>query len=111
MVKRTADLDAVFGCLSHPTRRDILRRVMTKELSVTDIGKPYDLSFPAVSKHLRVLEEAKLIKRRREGKIFFVSLAPEALEDAAEYLEQYRALWEDRFNRLERFLSSSNHSS
>jgi DNA-binding transcriptional ArsR family regulator len=106
MVKRSAVLDAVFSSLSDPTRRDILRRVATEELSITEISKPYKLTFAAVSKHLKVLESAKLIEKRRQGKLFFVKMVPAPLDEAAGFLEEYKKLWNDRFDRLEEYLKN-----
>jgi DNA-binding transcriptional ArsR family regulator len=104
MVERQMRLDSIFGSLADPTRRDILKRVSRRELSVGDIAKPYDLSLQAISKHLVVLEKAKLIRKRRRGREQFVSVSPPALKDASEFLEKYRELWEGRLDRLEAFL-------
>jgi DNA-binding transcriptional ArsR family regulator len=105
MVEYTLNLDSIFGSLSDPTRRDILRRVSDQELSVGAIALPYDLTFAAVSKHLKVLEKAKLIIKRRRGKEQIVSLAPQALADATEYLDWYRRFMEVRYDSLENYLS------
>lgn len=101
MVERTIELDNIFASLADPTRRDILARVARGELSVGDIAAVYDMSFAAISKHLTVLASAKLIVKRREGKKQMVSLSPDALHSADEYLEQYRQLWEQKFNKLD----------
>lgn len=104
MVEYTFSLDSVFGALADPTRRDILRRVSSAEMSVGEIARYYDLTFAAVSKHLKVLEKAKMIIKRKRGKEKMVSLAPQAFADAAEYLEWYRSLWENRLDALESYL-------
>ena len=104
MVEYTLQLDSVFGSLADATRRDILARVASQEHSVGELVAKYNMSFAAISKHLKVLETAKLISKRKEGKKHMVSLAPTALQSADEYLEQYRALWEARFDRLEAVL-------
>ena len=104
MVERTIELDNIFASLADPTRRDILARVARGELSVGDIAAQYDVSFAAISKHLNVLEKAKLIIKRREGKKQMVSLSPDALHSADEYLEQYKQLWEQKFNKLDALL-------
>jgi DNA-binding transcriptional ArsR family regulator len=104
MVEYTLNLDSVFSSLADPTRRDILRRLTREELSIGQIAKPYDLTFAAVSKHLKVLEKAKLIIKRRKGKEQMVHVAPWALKDAADYLENYRQLWEGRFDSLDKLL-------
>ena len=104
MVERTLELDTIFASLADPTRRDILARVARGELSIGDIAAKYDVSFAAISKHLTVLEKARLIIKRREGKKQMVTLAPDALMSADEYLEQYRQMWEQRFNKLDEIL-------
>jgi DNA-binding transcriptional ArsR family regulator len=101
MVEYVLSLDSIFGSLSDPTRRDILQRVTGRELTVSEIASHYDLTFAAVSKHLKVLERARLISKRRRGKEQMVTVSPRALAVADEYLEQYRLLWESRFDRLE----------
>ncbi len=107
MVEYSLQLDSIFGALADPTRRDILKRVgKEKELSVNDIARPYKLTLAAISKHLGVLEKAKLIFKQRQGKQQIVHVAPGALKDAAEYLQRYEALWNDRFNSLENYLSN-----
>jgi DNA-binding transcriptional ArsR family regulator len=106
MVEYVLSLDNIFSSLSDPTRRDILKRVASKEMSVGEIAKHYDLTFAAVSKHLKVLERAKLVIKQRRGKEQMVSVMPDALKEADDYLEAYRALWEERFDRLDALLIS-----
>ena len=101
MVEYTLQLDTIFASLADPTRRDILARVARSEHSIGDIARHYDMSFAAISKHLGVLERAKLITKRKEGKQNMVSLAPGALMTADEYLEQYRQMWEQKFSKLD----------
>lgn len=104
MVEYVMNLDTIFGCLADPTRRDILSRVARTELSVGELVDKYNVSFAAVSKHLKVLERANLITKRREGNKHMVTLAPHALRRADEYLEQYRQMWEQKFNKLDALL-------
>lgn len=104
MVDSHARLDAIFSSLADPTRRDILRRVSRKELTVGEIAKPYDLTLQAVSKHLFVLERARLVRKKRRGREFVVALSPASLKNADEYLRKYRQFWEERLDRLEAFL-------
>jgi DNA-binding transcriptional ArsR family regulator len=104
MVEHHAQLDLVFGSLADATRRDILRRVAKKDLSVGELASSYDISFAAVSKHLAVLEKARLVTKRREGKLQIAALAPGALNDASKHLERYRDIWESRLDRLEKYL-------
>lgn len=101
MVEYTLDLDSIFGSLSDPTRRDILRRVAVAEHTVGELAARYNLTFAAVSKHLKVLEKAHLVIKRKEGKKQMVALAPDALKSADEYLEQYRRRWEQKFHKLD----------
>ena len=101
MVEYTYQLDTIFGSLSDPIRRDILATVARYEHSVGDLVARYDVSFAAISKHLKVLEEACLIRKRREGRKQMVSLAPGALRSADEYLEQYRRQWQSRYDKLD----------
>jgi len=104
MVEQTVQLDNIFHSLADPIRRDILRRVMECELSVSELVEKYSVSFAAISKHLKVLEKAQLIQKRKEGKKYMVALAPGALEEADRYLEQYRRMWEGRYNKLDALL-------
>lgn len=104
MVESTYQLDTLFASLSDPIRRDILQRVSTQSLSIGEIANHYSLSFAGVAKHLHVLERAKLITKTRRGKEQLVTLVPEALSFADNYLETYRNLWEKRFDSLEEYL-------
>jgi DNA-binding transcriptional ArsR family regulator len=101
-------LDSVFGSLADPTRRDILERVSSSKrvLSVSEIAHAYhrQMSLAAVSKHLQVLEKAKLITKERRGKQIVVILSPLAFQSAFEYLEPFKRRWEERFDRLEEIL-------
>lgn len=106
MVERNPVLDLTFGALSDPTRRDILHRLAREELSVGAVGQAYDLTFAAVSKHVKVLEHAKLVTKERKGKLFLVRLAPEALIPASDYLQQYKELWDGRLDALEAYLKT-----
>lgn len=108
MVEQTLQLDAVFHSLADPIRRDILQRVQRAELSVGELVEKYDVSFAAISKHIKVLEKAQLVRKRKEGKKYMVALAPDALEQADRYLEQYRMMWEHRYNKLELLLQEGD---
>lgn len=105
MVEYSLSLDEVFGSLSDKTRRDILRRVSKAELSVGEIAKPYNLTFAAVSKHLKVLEQAKLIVKRRRGKKQMVKLAPANLSEAIKYLGWYQQFLGKQLDSLESYLN------
>jgi DNA-binding transcriptional ArsR family regulator len=108
MVEYTQSLDNIFSSLADPTRRDILSRVARQEMSIGEIAKYYNLTFAAISKHLKVLERSKLIVKKRRGKEQMVSVAPSALKEVDDYLETYRQLWEARFDRLETLLKEDN---
>jgi DNA-binding transcriptional ArsR family regulator len=104
MVEYKLQLDSIFASLSDPIRRDILSRVSHAELSISDLVAEYTISFAAVSKHLKIMERAKLIVKRKEGKKQMVSIAPDALRSADEYLEQYRRMWQSRYDKLDRVI-------
>ena len=106
MVECAQRLDLVFGSLADATRRDILQRVAEQELSVGEIASSYDISLAAVAKHLVVVERARLITKRREGKLQIATLSPPALTEASDDLERYRDIWESRLDRLESYLDS-----
>jgi DNA-binding transcriptional ArsR family regulator len=108
MVEYTQSLDNIFSSLADPTRRDILSRVARQEMSIGEIAKYYNLTFAAISKHLKVLERSKLVTKKRRGKEQMVSVAPSALKEVDDYLETYRQLWEARFDRLETLLKEDN---
>lgn len=105
MVEYSLKLDSVFGSLADPTRRDILKRVAKKPLNISQIALPYKLSFAAVSKHIGILARAKLITKHRRGKKQLVRLSPAALKNAGDYLQHYQALWNQRFDRLDKLLA------
>ncbi len=100
----TARLDATFAALADPTRRAILARLARGEATVTELVAPFKLSQPAISKHLKVLEKAKLISRGRAAQTRPCRIEPEPLARVSEWLEQYRALWEANFERLDDLL-------
>ena len=97
-------LSTTFAALADPTRRAILARLASGECSVTELAEPFEMSMPAVSKHLRVLEKAGLIARRREAQRRPCRLEPGPLKDVADWAERYRSIWEQRFDRLEAYL-------
>ena len=100
----TDQLSTTFAALADPTRRAILARLATGECSVTELAEPFDMSMPAVSKHLRVLERAGLIARARDAQWRPCRLDARPLKEVAEWAERYRARWEQRFDRLEAYL-------
>jgi DNA-binding transcriptional ArsR family regulator len=104
-VMTTADrLDATFAALAHPTRRAILARLAKGEASVMELARPFAISQPAISKHLRVLERAGLISRGRDAQRRPRRLEGKPLAEATAWLERYRKIWEDNFQRLDALL-------
>ena len=97
-------LSATFHALSDPTRRAILARLALGEVTVNELAEPFDMSLPAVSKHLKVLEHAGLISRGREAQYRPCKLEPQNLKPVDEWLDEFRALWEARFDRLDAYL-------
>ena len=97
-------LTTTFAALAHPTRRAILDRLAAGECSVMELAEPFPMSLPAVSRHLRVLEEAGLIVRGREAQYRPCRLEPAGIQAVAEWAEQFRAVWEGRIDRLDDYL-------
>ena len=104
MQSNTSKLDSTFAALADPTRRAILARLSAGEASVQDLAKPFNMSLPAVSKHLKVLEKAKLIRRGRTAQWRPCYLNAEPLKAASDWMEQYRKFWEESFDRLDEYL-------
>jgi DNA-binding transcriptional ArsR family regulator len=100
----TDTLDRTFAALADPTRRAILHRLADGEASVSELAAPFDMTLPAVSKHLKVLERAGLITRTRRAQWRPCRLDPAPLKDATEWLEAYRRCWDDRLERLDDYL-------
>jgi DNA-binding transcriptional ArsR family regulator len=98
------NLDATFSALSDPTRRAILARLALGETSVTELAKPFAMSLPAVSKHLKVLERAGLIARSREAQWRPCRIEPRALKDIDDWLQHYRRFYDESFDRLDDYL-------
>lgn len=97
-------LDRTFAALADPTRRAILARLAAGEASVTELARPFEMSLPAVSKHLKVLERAGLIARGRQRQWRPARLEAEPLREVAEWTERYRRFWEERYDRLDEYL-------
>ena len=100
----TDQLSVTFAALADPTRRAILARLASGERSVTELAEPFAMSMPAVSKHLRVLENAGLISRGRDAQWRPCRIEAAPLKEVSEWTERYRAIWEQRFDRLETYL-------
>ena len=97
-------LDRTFGALADPTRRRILEHLAGGDRCVTDLAKPYRISLPAVSKHLRVLERAGLVRRQRDGRVHHLKLEARPMRQAQAWIEEYRKFWEASFDRLDEYL-------
>lgn len=108
MVKyKPNSLDSVFSALADPTRRAILECLTAGELSVGQLAEPFDISMPAISKHLRVLEHAGLLVQEKDGRIRRCHIETEPLKAASDWLEQYSQFWEARFDALATFLQET----
>ena len=105
---QTDQLSTTFAALADPTRRAILGRLVTGECSVTELAAPFEMSLPAVSKHLRVLERAGLIAQGREAQWRPCRIEAGPLKDVADWAERYRVLWEGRLDRLDTYLNQLN---
>jgi DNA-binding transcriptional ArsR family regulator len=101
---RSKRLNATFAALADPTRRAILARLARSEASVTELARPFAISQPAISKHLRVLERAGLISRGRDAQRRPCRIEAKPLAEADEWLQDYRRIWEDNFRRLDALL-------
>jgi DNA-binding transcriptional ArsR family regulator len=101
-------LSETFAALADPTRRAILARLASGEASVTELARPFEMSMPAISKHLKVLERAQLITRGRDAQWRPCRLDAGPLKDAAEWIGNYRQFWEESFDRLDDYLKELN---
>jgi len=102
----TDRLSTTFAALADPTRRAILARLAQGEASVGELAEPFEISLPAISRHLKVLEKARLIARERDAQWRRCRIEPEGLKAAADWVEQYRRFWEDRLDALADFLET-----
>jgi len=98
-------LDSIFSALADSTRRRILEQLSQGAFTVTELAEPYDISLPAVSKHLRVLEKAGLLIRQKDGRIHYCSFDARPIKGAAKWLERYKRFWEAQFDALDEFLT------
>ncbi len=104
---RPQPLDLTFGALAHPIRRGILARLSAGEATVAELAKPYKVSAPAISKHVRILEEAGLLSRKKRGREHHCRLEPRRMRDAEAWIEEQRSLWNHRLDALERYLKEN----
>jgi len=101
-------LNQTFAALADPTRRRILAHLARGDRRVTDLARPHAMSLPAISKHLRVLEKAGLLRRRRYGRVHQMQLEAKPLKQAARWVEEYRKFWEGSLDRLAEYLEKQN---
>ena len=110
MVTNTDTLDLTFAALADATRRSILARLSRGDATVVQIARPFAISRPAISRHLRVLERAGLVRRTTEGRISRCELDAAPMRDAAEWVEFYRTYWEEQLDQLARYLEEENET-
>ena len=104
----TDDLNDIFSSLADPTRRAILERLFNGEMTVTQLAEPFKMSLPAVSKHLRVLEKAGVVRQRKLGRNRYYSVDPLALKKATDWLNRWSHFWNTQFANLDRFLKNDS---
>ena len=105
MVEYNAQLDLIFSSLADPTRRDIFQRVTGSEQTISEIAEHYKMSFAAISKHLKILEKARLISKRKNGRQQLVIAEPTTLKSIDQYLAKHEQLWNIRFDALDKLLN------
>jgi DNA-binding transcriptional ArsR family regulator len=110
MVKQEENLDLVFGALSDGTRRAMLARLGQSEATVSQLAEPFDMSMPAITKHLNVLERAGLVTRRRNGRMKICTVNPDGAKDARAWIEQQSEFWNRSLDRLEQMLAEETSS-
>lgn len=108
---RAEALDLTLGALADPTRRAILRRLSKGEARVTELARPFAISLNSVSKHIRILERARLVRRRRAGREHYLSLEPAPLDEAAAWVQTQRDIWNARLDVLEALLDAEDAAS
>ena len=100
-------LDLAFGALAHPIRRGILARLSTGEATIAELAKPFKVSAPAISKHMRILEEAGLLSRKKQGREHHCRLEQKRMMEAQVWIENHRRFWNERLDALERYLKEN----
>src|SRR5882757_2845161 len=108
MMTASARIDRTFSALADPTRRAIIQRLASGEATVTELARPFSISLPAISRHLRVLEAAALIRQERSGQFRHCRLDTQGLQTAADWLDFYRHFWGESLDRLDEHLKSSS---
>ena len=108
MVYHSTDLDLTFSALSDPTRRAIITKLAEGETSIIELASPFDMSLPAVSKHIRVLEKAGLLTRKKQGRVQYCRLNAAPMHDAANWLAFYQKFWDAKLDSLADFLEENS---
>ena len=103
-------LDAVFGALADPTRRAIAERLADGPASLSELAEPFDVTLPAIVKHLAVLEHAGLVAHEKDGRVRYFTLVPEQLNGVGDWLQRYGSFWSERFDGLHRYLRSEREA-
>ena len=106
-MKESEALNLIFHALSDPTRREILDRLSAGEYSISDLARPFDMTFAAVSKHIRVLEQAGLVRRLVDGRVHRCRADLEPLKDASKFIDKYSRYWESRFDALDAYFKKN----
>jgi DNA-binding transcriptional ArsR family regulator len=107
MVNNIQDLNSIFAALADPTRRAIVERLAEGDSTVTELAQPFEMSLPAVSKHLKYLERAGLLVREVDGRVHHCRLRPDPLQQAAQWMNRYRHFWEGQFEALAGYLEET----
>lgn len=105
---KSSQLDLTFSSLSDPTRREILNILKKGTATVSEIAEPFDISLPAISRHLKVMEHAGILKRRKEGRYYYLEINPEPFKAAAEFLSVYEDFWKGQLDQLGDFLDEES---
>ena len=108
MVKFSPTIDHTFSALSDPTRRAIILQLANGEFSIMELASPFDMSLPAVSKHVRILEDAGLLIRKKRGRVHYCRLNARPLRDAAQWLVYYQQFWDTKLDALANFLQETS---
>lgn len=100
----SSQLDAMFHAMADPTRRNIVQTLSRKPQTISNVAKPYNISLPAISKHIKVLEKANLLQREKRGRENVISLNPDSVKEMSRYLSFYQDFWNDTFENLDTYL-------
>ena len=102
------ELDSLFRALADPTRREMLRRLSRESMTIGELAEPFDMSKPSITKHVKVLERAKLLSRHVDGRVHHCHLAAQPLSEVAQWLQYYEPFWNEKLDSLEAYLSEGD---